>query len=217
MAFMAAILPAIMAVGHGAAAAGASAAGAAGGAAAGAAGAAGGAAAGAAGTGTAAGAGLAGAGAGAAGAGTSAGAGLAGAGAAGTAAGSAGAAMPAVGSAADPALMGANSVPATSSGGGMMGSMLGKLPKMPKSFEPPGGMKGQISGGVSSLIGAAKGNPGPNGEQPVESVQNPIAPSPSFPGGDSAMPQALMPGSMDAPFGASGRRALSDTLLRNGG
>jgi hypothetical protein len=125
--------------------------------------------------------------------------------------------MPAVGSAADPALMGANSVPATSSGGGMMGSMLGKLPKMPKSFEPPGGMKGQISGGVSSLIGAAKGNPGPNGEQPVESVQNPIAPSPSFPGGDSAMPQALMPGSMDAPFGASGRRALSDTLLRNGG
>ena len=48
-------------------------------------------------------------------------------------------------------------------------------------------------------------------------MENPIAPSPSFPGGDSAMPQALMPGAMDIPFGAPSQRALNDTLLRNGG
>ena len=71
--------------------------------------------------------------------------------------------------------------------------------------------------GASDLMKGAQGGGGVPNNQPGEQVENPIAPSPSFPGGDSAMPQALMPGSMDAPFGASGRRALSDTLLRNGG
>ena len=68
----------------------------------------------------------------------------------------------------------------------------------------------------SMLMGANKSSAVPD-EQHGESIQNPIAPSPSFPGGDSAMPQALMPGAMDEPFGAPGRRALSDTLSRNGG
>jgi hypothetical protein len=68
-----------------------------------------------------------------------------------------------------------------------------------------------------SLVGSAgKSSSVPN-EQAGAPVENPIAPSPSFPGGDSAMPQALMPGAMDEPFGAPGRRALSDTLSRNGG
>ena len=68
----------------------------------------------------------------------------------------------------------------------------------------------------SMLMGANKSSAVPD-EQHGESVQNPIAPSPSFPGGDSAMPQALMPGAMDIPFGAPSQRALNDTLLRNGG
>jgi len=68
-----------------------------------------------------------------------------------------------------------------------------------------------------SLVGSAgKSSPVPN-EQAGAPVENPIAPSPSFPGGDSAMPQALMPGAMDIPFGAPSQRALNDTLLRNGG
>jgi hypothetical protein len=78
-------------------------------------------------------------------------------------------------------------------------------------------MKDQINGGFSSVLGAGmKSSPVPN-EQSGAPVENPIAPSPSFPGGDSAMPQALMPGAMDIPFGAPSQRALNDTLLRNGG
>jgi hypothetical protein len=64
--------------------------------------------------------------------------------------------------------------------------------------------------------GAGQSSPAPN-EQSGAPVENPIAPSPSFPGGDSAMPQALMPGAMDIPFGAPSQRALNDTLSRNGG
>jgi hypothetical protein len=64
--------------------------------------------------------------------------------------------------------------------------------------------------------GAGQSSPVPN-EQSGAAVQNPIAPSPSFPGGDSAMPQALMPGMMENPFGAPSQRALNDTLSRNGG
>ena len=184
MAFMAAILPAIMALGHGAAAAGASAAGAAGGAAASAAGATGGAAAGAAGAGTAAGAGLAGAGA-----------------------GTVGAAMPAVGSAAGISADGSLATLATKAP-----SLLDKADVF---MQRPSVKAGQDS--LNSMMKGAGGGGGVPNNQPGEQVENPIAPSPSFPGGDSAMPQALMPGSMDAPFGASGRRALSDTLLRNGG
>jgi hypothetical protein len=68
-----------------------------------------------------------------------------------------------------------------------------------------------------SLVGSAgKSSSVPN-EQAGAPVENPIAPSPSFPGGDSAMPQALMPGAMDIPFGAPSQRALNDTLLRKGG
>jgi hypothetical protein len=70
--------------------------------------------------------------------------------------------------------------------------------------------------GGNIFKGAGQSSPVPN-EQSGAPVENPIAPSPSFPGGDSAMPQALMPGAMDEPFGAPGRRALSDTLSRNGG
>jgi len=179
MAFMAAILPAIMALGHGAAAAGASAAGAAG-----SAGATGGAAAGAAGAGTAAGAGLAGAGA-----------------------GTVGAAMPAVGSAAGISADGSLATLATKAP-----SLLDKADVF---MQRPSVKAGQDS--LNSMMKGAGGGGGVPNNQPGEQVENPIAPSPSFPGGDSAMPQALMPGSMDAPFGASGRRALSDTLLRNGG
>jgi hypothetical protein len=68
----------------------------------------------------------------------------------------------------------------------------------------------------SMLMGANKSSAVPD-EQHGESVQNPISQSPSFPGGDSAMPQALMPGAMDIPFGAPSQRVLNDTLLRNGG
>ena len=70
--------------------------------------------------------------------------------------------------------------------------------------------------GGNIFKGAGQSSSVPN-EQSGAPVENPIAPSPSFPGGDSAMPQALMPGAMDEPFGAPGRRALSDTLSRNGG
>ena len=117
-----------------------------------------------------------------------------------------GAAMPAVGSAADPSLMGANSVPAAAKPApGFMKSTMKNA------------MKDQINGGFSSVLGAGmKSSPVPN-EQSGALVENPTAPSPSFPGGDSAMPQALMPGAMDIPFGAPSQRALNDTMLRNGG
>ena len=183
MAFMAAILPAIMAVGSsaasGAAGAGAAAGGAAGAGAAGAA-AGGAAAAGAAGAAAAGGAGAAGVGAGAAG--------VAGAGAP-------GAAMPAAGSVAAKAP-----------------SM---MDKMDAFMNRPSVKTAQNIGG-NIFKGAGQSSPAPN-EQAGAPVENPIAPSPSFPGGDSAMPQPLMPGAMDTPFGASSKRALSDTLSRNGG
>jgi len=178
MAFMAAILPAIMALGHGAAAAGASAAGAAG-----SAGATGGAAAGAAGAGTAAGAGLAGAGA-----------------------GTVGAAMPAVGSAAGISADGSLATLATKAP-----SLLDKADVF---MQRPSVKAGQDI--LNSMMKGAGGGGGVPNNQPGEQVENPIAPSPSFPGGDSAMPQPLMPGMMDNPFGAPSQRALIESMRRGG-
>ena len=163
---MAGFIQAIMALGHGAAAAATGAAGTAG--------AAGGAAAGA-GAGTAAGTGLAGASTGAA--------------------GTVGAAMPAAGSVATKAP-----------------SLIDKADAFMN--RPSVGTAQKIGGDI--FKGAGQSSPVPN-EQSGAPVENPIAPSPSFPGGDSAMPQALMPGAMDIPFGAPSQRALNDTLLRNGG
>ena len=75
----------------------------------------------------------------------------------------------------------------------------------------------QTNQSLTGLMNAAGKDSGVSNSQSSTPIENPIAPSPSFPGGDSAMPQALMPGAMDEPFGAPGRRALSDTLSRNGG
>jgi hypothetical protein len=89
------------------------------------------------------------------------------------------------------------------------------MDKMDSFMDRPSVKMAQNMGG-NIFKGAGQSSPVPN-EQSGAPVENPIAPSPSFPGGDSAMPQALMPGAMDEPFGAPGRRALSDTLSRNGG
>jgi hypothetical protein len=58
--------------------------------------------------------------------------------------------------------------------------------------------------GIGALMSAAGQNQGVPNMQPGTEIQNPI-------------PSAIMPGVMDAPFGAPGRRALGDTLSRNGG
>jgi hypothetical protein len=65
------------------------------------------------------------------------------------------------------------------------------------------------------MKGAGGGGGVPN-NQPGEQVENPIAPSPSFPGGDNAMPQPLMPGMMENPFGAPSQRALIESMRRGG-
>jgi hypothetical protein len=70
--------------------------------------------------------------------------------------------------------------------------------------------------GASDLMKGAQGGGGVPNNQPGEQVENPIAPSPSFPGGDSAMPQPLMPGMMDNPFGAPSQRALIESMRRGG-
>ena len=89
------------------------------------------------------------------------------------------------------------------------------MDKMDSFMDRPSVKMAQNMGG-NIFKGAGQSSPVPN-EQSGAPVENPIAPSPSFPGGDSAMPQALMPGAMDIPFGAPSQRALNDTLLRNGG
>ena len=89
------------------------------------------------------------------------------------------------------------------------------MDKMDSFMDRPSVKMAQNMGG-DIFKGAGQSSPVPN-EQSGAPVENPIAPSPSFPGGDSAMPQALMPGAMDIPFGAPSQRALNDTLLRNGG
>jgi hypothetical protein len=58
--------------------------------------------------------------------------------------------------------------------------------------------------GIGDFTSAASQNQGVPNMQPGAEIQNPI-------------PPAIMPGAMDEPFGAPGRRALSDTLSRNGG
>jgi hypothetical protein len=121
--------------------------------------------------------------------------------------------MPAVGSAADPSLMGANSVPAAGNDGSSAASKF--LDKADAFMKRPA-VK-QTNQSLTGLMNAAGKDSGVSNSQSSTPIENPIAPSPSFPGGDSAMPQALMPGAMDEPFGAPGRRALSDTLSRNGG
>ena len=119
---------------------------------------------------------------------------------------SAGASMPAGGAAASDGSPGA-AMPATKAP-----SLLDKADAF---MQRPSVKAGQDS--LNSMMKGAGGGGGVPNNQPGEQVENPIAPSSSFPGGDSAMPQALMPGAMDEPFGAPGRRALSDTLSRNGG
>ena len=119
---------------------------------------------------------------------------------------SAGASMPAGGAAASDGSPGA-AMPAAKAP-----SMMDKT----DAFMSRPSVKAAQNIGGDIFKGAGQSSPVPN-EQSGAPVENPIAPSPSFPGGDSAMPQALMPGAMDEPFGAPGRRALSDTLSRNGG
>ena len=70
---------------------------------------------------------------------------------------------------------------------------------------------------VSGLMGAAGRDTGVSSSEPRNSIENPIAPSPSFGGneiGGSSMP--MMQGVMSNPFGASSQKALTDSLSRNG-
>ena len=124
---------------------------------------------------------------------------------------SAGASMPAGGAAASDGSPSA-AMPAAGSASTKAPSM---MDKMDSFMDRPSVKMAQKMGG-NIFKGAGQSSPVPN-EQSGAPVENPIAPSPSFPGGDSAMPQALMPGAMDIPFGAPSQRALNDTMLRNGG
>ena len=103
-------------------------------------------------------------------------------------------------------------MPAAGSASTKAPSMMDKM----DSFMDRPSMKTAQKIGGNIFKGAGQSSPVPN-EQAGAPVENPIAPSPSFPGGDSAMPQALMPGAMDFPFGAPSQRALNGTLSRNGG
>ena len=124
---------------------------------------------------------------------------------------SAGASMPAGGAASSDGSPSA-AMPAAGNVAAKAPSMMDKM----DAFMSRPSVKAAQNIGGNIFKGAGQSSSVPN-EQSGAPVENPIAPSPSFPGGDSAMPQALMPGAMDEPFGAPGRRALSDTLSRNGG
>jgi hypothetical protein len=134
---------------------------------------------------------------------------------------SAGASMPSGGAAASDGSPSA-AMSAAGNDGSSAASNLGIGPKSPSfldkadAFMKRPSVK-QTNQSLTGLMNAAGKDSGVSNSQSSTPIENPIAPSPSFPGGDSAMPQALMPGAMDEPFGAPGRRALSDTLSRNGG
>jgi hypothetical protein len=70
---------------------------------------------------------------------------------------------------------------------------------------------------VSGLIGAAGRDTGVPNSQPGNSIENPIASSPSFGGNEiSGTSMPIMQGVMSNPFGASSQKALTDSLSRNG-
>jgi hypothetical protein len=76
-------------------------------------------------------------------------------------------------------------------------------PSTPKSLQPPGGISGQMTGGVSNFVDTAKGHPGTPADAGA-ATQNPIQ-------------SACMSPVMGTSYGDAGMQALNDTLLKKGG